>query len=123
MEHDREFCCHQITHLLDVARIAYIKNLEAGLGIDKELIYTAAILHDIGKALQYTDKIPHEIAGEKIAGEILDTLSENDAFSETERAWYQKLCADIAENVTACRRWQDYFMSVTSVPEIVLRVR
>ena len=87
IEHDREFCCHQITHLLDVARIAYIKNLEAGLGIDKELIYTAAILHDIGKALQYTDKIPHEIAGEKIAGEILDTLSENDAFSETERAW------------------------------------
>ena len=61
MEHDREFCCHQITHLLDVARIAYIKNLEAGLDIDKELIYTAAILHDIGKALQYTDKIPHEI--------------------------------------------------------------
>ena len=87
IEHDREFCCHQITHLLDVARIAYIKNLEAGLGIDKELIYTAAILHDIGKALQYTDKIPHEIAGEKIAGEILDTLSENDAFSETEQAW------------------------------------
>ena len=87
MEHDREFCCHQITHLLDVARIAYIKNLEAGLDIDKELIYTAAILHDIGKALQYTDKIPHEIAGEKIAGEILDTLSEKDAFSETERAW------------------------------------
>lgn len=49
IEHDREFCCHQITHLLDVARIAYIKNLEAGLGIDKELIYTAAILHDIEK--------------------------------------------------------------------------
>ena len=87
IEHDSEFCCHQITHLLDVARSAYIKNLEAGLGIDKELIYTAAILHDVGKALQYTDKIPHEIAGEKIAGEILDTLSENDAFSETERAW------------------------------------
>ena len=37
--------------------------------------------------MQYTDKIPHEIAGEKIAGEILDTLSEKDAFSETERAW------------------------------------
>ena len=35
IEHDREFCCHQITHLLDVARIAYIKNLEAGLGIDR----------------------------------------------------------------------------------------
>ena len=39
IEHDREFCCHQITHLLDVARIAYIKNLEAGLaliGVDSQ---------------------------------------------------------------------------------------
>ena len=41
IEHDREFCCHQITHLFDVARIAYIKNLEEGLGLEKELIYTA----------------------------------------------------------------------------------
>ena len=27
-ETDRVFCCHQMNHLLDVARIAYIKNLE-----------------------------------------------------------------------------------------------
>ena len=38
-ETDRVFCCHQMNHLLDVARIAYIKNLEEGLGFDKELIY------------------------------------------------------------------------------------
>ena len=87
IEQNRKFCCHQITHLLDVARIAYIKNLESGLGLDKELIYTAAILHDIGKALQYTKKIPHEIAGEEIAGEILDTLPEDCIFHEEERAW------------------------------------
>ena len=37
-ETDRIFCCHQMNHLLDVARIAYIKNLEEGLGFDKELI-------------------------------------------------------------------------------------
>ena len=48
-ETDRVFCCHQMNHLLDVARIAYIKNLEEGLGFDKELIYVAAVLHDIGK--------------------------------------------------------------------------
>ena len=41
-ETDRVFCCHQMNHLLDVARIAYIKNLEEGLGFDKELIYVAA---------------------------------------------------------------------------------
>lgn len=87
IERNREFCCHQITHLLDVARIAYIQNLEAGLGLEKELIYTAAILHDIGKALQYTQKIPHEIAGEEIAGKILDTLPEDCVFNKEERTW------------------------------------
>lgn len=87
IEREREFCCHQITHLLDVARIAYIKSLEENLGFDKELIYTAALLHDIGKVLQYTQKIPHEIAGEEIAGKILDTLPEKCAFNEEEQAW------------------------------------
>ena len=28
LDKDRIFCCHQMNHLLDVARIAYIKNLE-----------------------------------------------------------------------------------------------
>ena len=31
-ERDRIFCCHQMEHLLDVARIAYIRNLENNLG-------------------------------------------------------------------------------------------
>ena len=108
IERDREFCCHQITHLLDVARIAYIKSLEAEQGLDKELIYTAAILHDIGKALQYTQKIPHEIAGEKIAGEILDTLPENFTFSEEERAW-------ILEAVRGHRRKYDGMSDVAKL--------
>ena len=73
-ETDRVFCCHQMNHLLDVARIAYIKNLEEGLGFDKELIYVAAVLHDIGKSFQYRQQIPHEIAGERIARRILDSL-------------------------------------------------
>lgn len=84
-ETDRIFCCHQIEHLLDVARIAYIKNLEEGLGYDKELIYVAAILHDIGKAFQYRQQIPHEIAGERIARRILGSLSEDVRFTEEEQ--------------------------------------
>lgn len=85
LERDRVFCRHQMPHLLDVARIAWITNLEQGLGFDREVVYAAAILHDIGKALQYTEKIPHEKAGEEIAGRILDTLPEEASFSEAEK--------------------------------------
>lgn len=85
LERGRIFCCHQMTHLLDVARIAYIRSLEENLKLDKEIIYAAALLHDIGKSLQYEDKIPHETAGEKIASEILNSLPENCTFSESEK--------------------------------------
>ena len=84
LEKDRIFCRHQMTHLLDVARIAYISNMEQGLGIEKEVIYAAALLHDIGKYVQYEDGTPHEQSGEKIASEILGSLSEKDAFSDEE---------------------------------------
>ena len=85
LEKDRIFCRHQMPHLLDVARIAYIFNLEEGGGLDRELIYTAAVLHDIGKSLQYEEKIPHEAAGVKIAGEILESLPEGKRFTEQEK--------------------------------------
>ena len=70
-EQGRVYCCHDIVHLLDVARIAYIINLEEGRGFTKELIYASAILHDIGKAAQYEVGTPHEIVGAEIALDIL----------------------------------------------------
>ena len=84
-EQERIFCCHQMEHLLDVARIAYIQSLEQKLEIRKEVIYAAALLHDIGKYRQYTEGIPHEKASAEIAEVILNELSEN-FFSETEKA-------------------------------------
>ena len=84
-EQERIFCCHQMEHLLDVARIAYIKSLEQKLEIRKEVIYAAALLHDIGKYRQYTEGIPHEKASAEIAEVILNELSE-ELFSETEKA-------------------------------------
>lgn len=71
LEKERVFCRHGIEHLMDVARIAYIENLENNRGIEKELIYAAALVHDIGKALQYTEGIPHEKAGASLACQIL----------------------------------------------------
>jgi putative nucleotidyltransferase with HDIG domain len=73
-EENRAFCKHDMAHFLDVARIAYITNLEQNLGILRQVIYAAAILHDIGKATQYEDGTPHEIAGVELASQILNQL-------------------------------------------------
>lgn len=70
-EKERIFCKHGIEHLLDVARIAYIENLECDYHISKEIIYAAALLHDIGRFVQYSQGIPHETAGAALADEIL----------------------------------------------------
>lgn len=82
-EKGRKFCCHQMGHFLDVARIAYIYNLEQDLGIRKEVIYAAALLHDIGRSRQYQEGIPHEEASAEIAGVILRELPQG-YFSEEE---------------------------------------
>ena len=71
LEQDRIFCRHTIEHFLDVARIAYIENLEKGLHLSKETIYAVALLHDIGRHLEYTQGIPHEEGSFQIAEEIL----------------------------------------------------
>ena len=102
LEKDRVFCTHQMDHLLAVARIAWIRNLEEGLGLQKDIIYTAAVLHDIGKSLQYEKKIPHETAGEEIAGQILDDLGRED--NGTGKVFTQEEKADILRAVRGHRR-------------------
>jgi len=71
-EKGRKFCKHNLKHFLDVARIAQVINLEEKLGFEKEIIYTTAILHDIGKSFQYENGTPHEIASSEIATEFLE---------------------------------------------------
>lgn len=71
-EKDREFCRHGFVHFLDVARIAYIENLEKGLNISKENIYAAALLHDLGRCSQFEKHDNHNSAGAQIAAEILE---------------------------------------------------
>ena len=50
LESERIFCRHTPEHFLDVARLMYIYALEEHLELSKELIYAAALLHDIGRA-------------------------------------------------------------------------
>ena len=66
-----EFCKHDMVHLLDVARLAYVLKLESGGDVSKELIYAAALLHDIGRARQYEDGVPHEQESARLAETIL----------------------------------------------------
>ena len=71
LEADREFCLHNIEHSLDVARIGYIMCLEQSMDIKKEHIYAAALLHDIGRAREYENNLPHHEQSAVIAEEIL----------------------------------------------------
>ncbi len=81
-EKDRIYCRHGLEHLLAVARTAYILNLERGAGLRKDLLYAAALLHDIGRANQYAYGTPHREAGVPLAQAILRDTS----FSPAERA-------------------------------------
>ncbi|HHT64097.1 MAG: HD domain-containing protein [Bacillota bacterium] len=86
-EKNREFCCHQWQHALDVARIYYILYLEKSrdrilsgfedMTMDhaKELIYATALLHDIGRWKQYLDPaLDHAEEGAVLAKPILEDV-------------------------------------------------
>lgn len=70
-EKGRVFCLHNMNHFLDVARIAALICEDENIRIDRELIYAAALLHDIGRAVQYREGVPHEEASADIAKYIL----------------------------------------------------
>ncbi|AFA47878.1 HD domain-containing protein [Acetobacterium woodii] len=74
-EQKRRFCHHDMNHFLAVARIASIKATEAGFKLSRDLIYTTALLHDIGRFVQYQDKTPHEIASHHLAISLLENLA------------------------------------------------
>lgn len=80
LEEDRVFCRHDVEHFLSVARLTYIYSLKENAKIDQELIYAAALLHDIGRPLEYKKGIPHHEASGQIASKILPQCG----FSEKE---------------------------------------
>ena len=82
LERDRIYCRHGLPHLLDVARIAALLAIDRGAQHPRDVIYAAALLHDLGRLKQYTTGEPHAQAGIPLAEEILrDT-----AFTAEEQA-------------------------------------
>lgn len=80
LEKDRIFCKHDLEHFLNVARIAYVLVLENEIDISKELVYTTALLHDIGRFVQYENGTDHEIASVELSKPLLEQAG----FSEAE---------------------------------------
>lgn len=72
LEDDRIYCRHNLTHFFDVARICYILCLENNINIKKDLIYTTAILHDLGREDQILNGINHDIASFDLAKKTLE---------------------------------------------------
>lgn len=71
LERDRIFCRHGLEHLLAVARIGYIDILENHREVSKDIMYATALLHDLGRALQYKGQGDHHVVGAELAREVL----------------------------------------------------
>ena len=70
-EKERIFCHHDLRHVIDVSRVAYILALEENISIEKDIVYAAGLLHDIGRWQEYSDGVDHATASAELAVEIL----------------------------------------------------
>ena len=89
-EKDRKFGHHDMSHFLDVARVGMLINLTEGYNIPKDMIYAAALLHDVGRDVQYSDGTPHDEASVAISEEL---LKETD-YSKEEQAMILEAIGD-----------------------------
>ena len=71
LEKDRVFCRHDLSHFLDVARLMRIYDLEEKKDLGCDLIYGAALIHDLGRVEQYEEGRPHDEASCELAYKIL----------------------------------------------------
>lgn len=105
-EADRSFCHHNMAHFMDVARIAMLINLQDKMQIQKDMIYAAAFLHDIGRFVEYEGNGPHDIAGAEIAKELLPQCGFSDRETEI-----------VAEAIMGHRRKQDMDQEIGTLRE------
>lgn len=131
LEAERIYCCHELEHAIDVARLAWIYYLENkitdesqtlhllrprefyGEWMDekeeiKDLIYTAALLHDIGRVDQYKTGIHHSISGVAPAMQILQDI-------EAPEDWIKQIMDVVSEHshgaVSADKKNLEYYIT------------
>lgn len=110
IEADRIYCHHELEHAMDVARLAWIYylegmaattvssgdkkcclNEESSLAELKDFIYTASLLHDIGRVAQYQTGVHHSISGLEPAKRIMEEI-------EIPSEWVPQILDIIAEH-------------------------
>lgn len=109
-EAERDFCRHDLQHMVDVARISYILALESGeldrfqdlyglpgLAAAREVIYAAGLLHDLARWVQYDTGEDHAAAASRLAGPVLAAAGFSDLEAEV-------IGAAIAEHRTAAAK-------------------
>ncbi|MGN0491900.1 HD domain-containing protein [Ruminococcus sp.] len=121
-EKERIFCGHGIEHLLSVARIMRINALEENNDIDKEIIYAAALLHDIGRARAYRLHTDHAAESAEIASRILEecdfdkaetdeiiyaVLHHNDSEKSSELCSLLRNADRLSRNCFACKAYEE----------------
>lgn len=82
LEHDRIFCRHNIEHFLNVARITLIMCSQKRVYADPDVVYSAALLHDIGRTDEYISGVPHDEAGIRKAEVILSEVGCDEGIKE-----------------------------------------
>ena len=62
LKKERVYYKHDLAHFMDVARIASLIWIEEGSSVElnKDIIYAAALLHDIGRVIEYNEGISHD---------------------------------------------------------------
>ena len=78
LETDRIFCRHDMSHFMSVARLMWKEVLEQQLSADREVVYAAALLHDMGRVEQMEHGTPHEQASAEFAQQILPDAGFNE---------------------------------------------
>lgn len=121
-EKERIFCGHNIEHLLSVARIMQITALENNIDINKEIIYAAALLHDIGRARAYRLHTNHAAESAEIASRILEdcdfekaeideiiyaVLHHNDSEKSSELCTLLRTADRLSRSCFACKAYEE----------------
>lgn len=70
-EKGRVFCQHGFGHGLEVARLCRIFLLENGLDYSRDVVYAAALLHDLGRCLEDNAKGCHAVRSARLADPLL----------------------------------------------------
>lgn len=75
MEQNRIYCGHNLEHFMKVGCIAEQVVVKNELPFSEDVIFGAALLHDVGRVEQYRQGISHEKASVAFAREILFSLN------------------------------------------------